>query len=82
MKEITFLLPQAIRVLRVAAYCRVSTKHPDQFGSLEHQREHFERLIQDTPDWKLVKIYLDTGSGIRTKNRPGYQAMLRDGRKH
>ncbi len=82
MEENTLLLPQEMRVLRVAAYCRVSTKHHDQYGSLEHQRAHFERFIEDTPDWKLVKIYSDTGSGLRTGNRPGYQAMLRDGNKH
>ncbi len=82
MKEITFSLTQDRRALRVAAYCRVSTKQPDQYGSLEHQRAYFERFIEDTPDWELVKIYSDTGSGLRTKNRPGYQAMVRDGGKH
>ncbi len=82
MDDVVFSLQQERYVLRVAAYCRVSTKQPDQYGSLEHQRAHFERFIEDTPDWELVKIYSDTGSGLRTKKRPGYQAMVRDGCKH
>lgn len=68
--------------LRVAAYCRVSTDSPGQAGSLQMQKEHFEKIIKANPDWEFVRIYADIGSGLQTKKRSGYQAMLRDGRKH
>ena len=67
--------------LRVAAYCRVSTKHPEQLESLEIQKSYFETVIRENPNWSLVKIYSDVGSALRTKNRPGYRQMILDGKK-
>ena len=62
--------------LRVAAYCQVSTNHPEQFGSLEKPKSYFEIMIRDNPNWQFVKIYFDIGSALRTKNRPGYRQMI------
>ena len=62
--------------LRVAAYCRVSTNYPEQFGSLETPKSYFETMIQENPNWQFVKISSDIGSALRTKNRPGYRQMI------
>lgn len=57
-------------MLRVAAYCRVSTSQEDQRNSLENQRRYFSEYISRQPDWELVEVYADEGlSG--TSSRPG-----------
>ena len=76
-------LSQARKIagLRVAAYCRVSTNYPEQFGSLETQKSYFETIIRENPNWQFVKIYSDVGSALRIQNRPGYRQMILDGKK-
>ncbi len=66
------------RQLRVAAYCRVSTSYEEQQQSLENQIEYFTQYIKRNPFWRLVAVYVDNASGLHTKNRPGYQKMLKD----
>lgn len=66
-------------MLRVAAYCRVSTDKDDQANSFESQKLYFETKIKETPDWELVKIYADEGiSGTSTKKRTEFNNMIRD----
>ena len=48
-------------MLRVAAYCRVSTSQEDQRNSLENQRQYFSEYISRQPDWELVEVYADEG---------------------
>ena len=48
-------------MLRVAAYCRVSTSQEDQRNSLENQRRYFSEYIRRQPDWELVEVYADEG---------------------
>ena len=69
------------RQLRVAAYCRVSTTHEEQMHSLDAQIRYYTQYIQQNPRWKFVAVYADQASGLHTKNRPGYQQMLRDCRR-
>ena len=64
--------------LRVAAYCRVSTKHEEQLRSLEAQIAYYTNYIKCNPNWKFVAVYSDVASGVRTANRPGYQQLMRD----
>lgn len=64
--------------LRVAAYCRVSTKHEEQRRSLAAQISYYTNYIQKHPNWVLVAVYSDTASGARTNQRPGYQKLMRD----
>lgn len=77
----TILFSHKQEKLRVAAYCRVSTNHPEQLESLEIQKSYFETMIRENPNWQFVKIYFDVGSALRTKNRPGYHQMIQDGKK-
>ena len=66
------------RELRVAAYCRVSTRHEEQYHSLKTQISYYTNYIQRNPNWKFVAVYSDIASGTRTANRPGYQKLMRD----
>ena len=66
-------------MLRVAAYCRVSTDHDDQLDSLENQISHYLEYIRLRPDYELVEIYSDSGiSGTSTKKRSGFMRMISD----
>ena len=71
-------MPAEKRPLRVAAYCRVSTCHEEQYHSLETQISYYTNYIQRNPNRIFVAVYSDIASGIRTANRPGYQKLLRD----
>ncbi len=64
--------------LRVAAYCRVSTRHEEQYHSLEAQITYYTNYIKRNPNWKFVAVYSDVASGVRAANRPGYQQLMRD----
>lgn len=44
---------------RVAAYARVSTDSDEQMGSVEAQKDYFEKLIMKRPDWKFAGIYAE-----------------------
>ena len=39
--------------LRVAAYCRVSTKKDEQLGSYENQKAYYTEKIMANPDWTI-----------------------------
>ncbi len=43
------------KVLRVAAYCRVSTDKLDQANSLESQQRYFNEYIARNPLWELAE---------------------------
>ena len=65
--------------VRVAAYCRVSTAEEAQVGSFEMQVQHFKALIENNPNYELVKIYTDEGiSGTSVDKRKGFSEMIED----
>ena len=65
------------RILRVAAYCRVSTS--EQETSITAQRQHYETLIRSNPDWTLAGIYFEADvSGTSAASRPELQRLLSD----
>lgn len=67
------------KILRVAAYCRVSTDDIDQVISIELQKENYTQMIRANPKWKYVGTYVDNGiSGTNTEHRPGFTMMMRD----
>lgn len=47
--------------LRVAAYCRVSTDSEEQMTSYETQLEFYTKMINENPNWKMVKVFADEG---------------------
>ena len=65
-------------VLRVAAYCRVSTDHDEQLGSLSYQQKYYQDLIESTSGWLMVGIFADCASGRNITNRPQFCQLLAD----
>ncbi len=46
-------------ILRVAAYCRVSTDSEDQLESYKAQVAYYTDAIAKNPRWRFVDIYAD-----------------------
>lgn len=68
-----------LKLLRVAAYCRVSTKLEQQEGSYEAQISYYTEKIKSNPSWQLAGIYADDGiSATNTKKRDDFNAMIDD----
>lgn len=76
IKKIQSLEADAMK--HVAAYCRVSTQRDEQEESFETQKAIYTKLINDNPNWQLVKIYADRHSATSIKNRPGFISMMSD----
>ena len=64
------------RKLKVAAYCRVSTKVEEQQFSLGLQEKYYRDLIAQREDWIFSGIYLDIASGTSQRNRPQFNSMI------
>ena len=64
---------------RVATYARVSTDSDEQMGSVEAQKDYFEKLIMKRPDWEFAGIYADEGiSGTSLNRREAFNRMVAD----
>ena len=67
------------RILRVAAYCRVSTDDIDQALSIRLQIQEYTAKIKANPNWKYAGCYVDDGfSGTNTAHRQGFQKLMKD----
>ena len=72
-------VPEEEIVLRVAAYCRVSTDSDDQINSFVAQNSHYMEMITAHDRWELVDIYADEGiTGTSAKKRKDFQRLLAD----
>ena len=64
--------------LRVAAYCRVSTKEEEQASSYEAQCEYYTDKIMSNKEWTMAGIFADEGiTGTSTKQRTEFLRMIR-----
>ena len=70
-------IPLRPLALQVAAYCRVSTQAEEQSSSLESQIQYYTNKINGNPNWVCAGIYADTGSGMRTQERPAYLQLMK-----
>ena len=71
--------PEEDRILRVAAYCRVSTDDIDQALSIRLQISQYMQKIRENPNWKYAGCYVDDGfSGTNTAHRQGFQKLMKD----
>lgn len=69
----------AVKKLRVAAYCRVSTNHADQENSYETQVRYFSELFDNSSTHQLVGIYADEGiTGTSLDSRVSFIKLLED----
>lgn len=69
---------EARRQLRVAAYCRVSTKEEDQANSYEVQKEYYTDKIMSNTAWTMAGTFADKGiTGTSAKKREDFMRMIR-----
>ena len=69
-------------ILRVAAYCRVSSDSSDQLHSYAAQIRNYTNEISKHDGWQLVDVYADGGlTGTRMDQREDFNRMLSDCRK-
>ena len=82
--NVTYIPPKAAKpeILRVAAYCRVSSDSSDQLHSYATQIKAYTEQIGAHADWELVDVYADEGlTGTRMDKREDFQRLLADCRK-
>lgn len=80
MKKIRLIpvLPKESKQLRVAAYCRVSTRSKEQKASLFRQIWAYINQILNHPDWEFAGIFYDFGkSELRKRGRTGLEKILK-----
>ncbi len=66
------------RVLRVAAYCRVSTDDDDQLNSYEAQVDYYTQKISQSDEWVMAGIFPDEGiTGTNLKKRDQFKRMIK-----
>ena len=85
--EITELLKEGKRLeelkIKVTFYARVSTDHEEQLSSITNQINYFIQYINNNPNWKLHKGYIDEGiSGKNAMNRKNFLKMIEDAKNH
>ena len=70
------------RILKVAAYVRVSTDNDEQTSSYELQVNEFTDQIMANPRWEFAGIYSDEGiSGTELSHRTGMLQMIEDAKE-
>lgn len=68
-------------MVRIVAYCRVSTEKEQQLDSLEQQKCFFQEFAKQN-NYELVNIYADEGiTGRQTRKRDEFNRMMRDAKK-
>ena len=84
MPEIRLIYPvkQETKLLRVAAYCRVSSDSADQLHSFATQVKYYTEHIGKNPEWELVDIYADEGlTGMKMDKREEFNRLITDCKK-
>ena len=82
--NVTYIPPKAAKpaILRVAAYCRVSSDSSDQLHSYATQIKAYTEQIGAHADWEPVDVYADEGlTGTRMDKREDLNRLLTDCRK-
>jgi site-specific DNA recombinase len=69
---------QMPKVVRVAAYARVSSDKDAMLHSLSSQVSYFSKMIQSHESWKYVGVYSDEGMTGTKSNRKGFIKMIED----
>lgn len=86
MPTVTVIQPkidnETERLLRVAAYCRVSSSSDDQLNSYQAQVNYYSQKFESSKTETLVDIYADEGiSGTSETKRLDFQRLISDCRK-
>lgn len=75
-------LNQSEKVIRTAAYCRVSSNSDDQLHSFAAQVKRYTTAFKNDEKVELVDIYADEGiTGTKTASRDDFNRLIADCRK-
>ena len=69
--------PATMKRLRVAAYCRVSTRQEEQDSSIEQQERYYEQYISKNQNWTNAGVFSERVSGLNMKGRTEFQALMK-----
>ena len=70
---------KTIELMRVGAYCRVSTDSADQLNSYKSQVAYYTDMIKKNKEWVLADIYADEAiTGTQVAKREDFQRMIND----
>ena len=76
VQRVVFQNPKQIKLLRVAAYARVSSGKDAMLHSLSAQVSYFNQLIQSNPEWLFCGVYADEALTGTKGNRKNFQILL------
>ena len=80
--DITAEKPAEEKILRLAAYCRVSSDSEDQLHSFAAQIQYYKDYERNHPQYRLVDIYADEGiTGTCMDKRDELNRLIRDCKK-
>ncbi|AOZ72032.1 hypothetical protein BK816_00920 [Boudabousia tangfeifanii] len=63
-------------LVRVAAYARISAVNERSPKSLAAQIHHYSTLIQNTPGWRYIGVFIDNGKSGTNQNREGFKQLM------
>ena len=83
MPTVTVIQPtiteEKSRIIRCAAYCRVSSDSEDQLNSFMAQLKYYENFLAESKTETLINVYADDGiSGTNTKKREEFNRMIEE----
>lgn len=86
MPTVTVIQPKVTdnehRLLRIAAYCRVSSNSDDQLNSYNSQLTYYSHKFEDSETETLIDIYADEGiTGTCEEKRTEFLRLIDDCRK-
>ena len=68
-----------VEILRVAAYCRVSTDDEDQIKSYNSMVKYYTELIKNNNQWIFAGVYADKAiTGTKVDKREQFKRMIQD----
>lgn len=78
IKRVDRKLPKQEKLIRTAAYCRVSSDKDAMLHSLSAQVSYFSSTIQNHPGWVYVGAYVDEGITGTKEDRPKFIKLMED----
>lgn len=76
VEKIEFPNAQKVKLLRTAAYARVSSGKDAMLHSLSAQVSYYNNLIQSNPEWLFCGVYADEALMGTKDNRGNFQKLL------
>lgn len=76
VQQVEFTKNHYQKLLRVAAYARVSSGKDAMLHSLSAQVSYYNQLIQSKPEWLFCGVYADEAMTGTKDNRENFQKML------